>query len=230
LVENRLVLGIDNSINFLNVALSLESSLIEERCIKSTLPPSQVLPGHVTQMLAGHGYTIDNLALVAVTLGPGSFTGMRVAIAFAKGLSTGRGIPLIGVPTLDVLAAPFSFMEGHYILPLIDAKKGEVFHALYHVSGGDMDRLTNYGAIKPKGITDAIKKPCLIFGTGARLCEEYLSGVEGVTVIRDGFAAVSAGGLIKEALKRSGPSPSEEMQPIYGRRSEAEIKFNVTVT
>jgi tRNA A37 threonylcarbamoyladenosine modification protein TsaB len=129
-----------------------------------------------------------------------------------------------------VLAAPFSFMEGHYILPLIDAKKGEVFHALYRVSGASMHRLTGYGAIKPKDITDEIKTPCLIFGTGAGLCEEFLSGVEGVTVIKDAFAAVSAAGLIREALKHSGPLPPKEMQPIYGRRSEAEIKFNVTVT
>ena len=52
-MESRLVLGIDNSIDFLNIALSLESTLIEERCVKSTLPPSQVLPGHVQQVLPG---------------------------------------------------------------------------------------------------------------------------------------------------------------------------------
>lgn len=229
-MESRLVLGVDNSIDFLNIALSLEGSLIEERCIKSTLPPSQVLPGHVEQMLAGHGYMAADLALMTVTLGPGSFTGMRVAIAFAKGLSTGLGIPLIGVPTLDVLAAPFSFMEGHYVLPLIDAKKGEVFRALYRVSGGGMERLSDYSAIKPKDIANAVRTPCLVFGTGVRLCEEYLPHIEGVTVIRDAFAAVSAGRLIKEALKRSGPALPEELQPIYGRRSEAEIKFNVNVT
>ena len=229
-MESRLVLGIDNSIDFLNIALSLENGLLEERCIKSTLPPSQVLPGHIEQMLAGHGYKAADLSLATVTLGPGSFTGMRVAIAFAKGLSTGLGIPLVGVPTLDVLAAPFSFMEGHHILPLIDAKKGEVFRALYRVSGGKMDRLTDYGAIKPKDVPGAIRTPCLIFGTGARLCREFLPEIEGVTVIGDSFAAVSAARLISEALKRCDSSPTEDLQPIYGRRSEAEIKFNVTVT
>ena len=230
-MESRLVLGIDNSIDFLNIALSLEMSLIEERSIKSTLPPSQIIPGHVEQMLSGHGYTVNDLSLVAVTLGPGSFTGMRVALAFAEGLSTGLGVPLVGVPTLDVLAAPFSFMEGQYILPLIDAKKGEVFRALYEISHGTLNRLTDFSAIKPKNTPDAVRTPCVVFGTGARLCEEFLSGIEGLTVLRDSsFAAVSAGTLIKEALKRSGSQQTAEVQPIYGRRSEAEIKFNVTVT
>jgi len=229
-VESRLVLGIDNSIDFLNIALSLETTLIEERSVKSTLPPSQVIPGHVEQMLSGHGYTMGDLSLVVVTLGPGSFTGMRVAVAFAEGLSTGLGVPLVGVPTLDVLAAPFSFMEGHYILPLIDAKKGEVFRALYEVKSGTLNRLTDYSAIKPKTVRDAAKTPCLVFGTGVRLCEEFLSGIEGITILRGSFAAVSGGTLIKEALKRSSSSQTGELQPIYGRRSEAEIKFNVTVT
>jgi tRNA threonylcarbamoyladenosine biosynthesis protein TsaB len=229
-VESRLILGIDNSIDFLNIALSLENSLVEERCVKSTLPPSQIISGHVGQILKGHGYAVDDLSLLTVTLGPGSFTGMRVAIAFAKGLSAGRAIPLIGVSTLDVLAASFSFMEGHYAFPLIDAKKGEVFGALYRVSGGDMKRLSDYGAIKPKDVAGIIRTPCICFGTGIRICEEFISKIEGVTIIRDTFAAVSAWRLILEAIKRADTRPAMDLQPIYGRRSEAEINFSVTVT
>ncbi len=227
-MESRLVLGIDNSIDFLNIALSLEERLIEERRIKNTLPPSQILPGHVNQMLAGHGLTVDDLSLVAVTLGPGSFTGMRVALAFAKGVSAGRNIPLLGISTLDVLAAPFSFMEDHFIFPLVDAKKGEVFSALYRASGGSMERLTNYRAVKPKDIAEGVLTPCLCFGTGARLCEEFLSGVGGITIVKDAFFRVSCEELIKEALRRTGDATAT--QPIYGRLSEAEIRFNVTVT
>jgi tRNA threonylcarbamoyladenosine biosynthesis protein TsaB len=229
-VENRLVLAIDNSIDFLNIALSLEQSLLEERRIKSTFPPSQVLPGHVSGMLAGHGYTVEDLSLVAVTLGPGSFTGMRVAVAFSKGIATGRAIPLIGVPTLDVLASPFSFMEGYHILPLIDAKKGEIFTALYRVAGGSVEKLSDYRAVKPGETSAIVRTPCVCFGTGARLAEDFLAGMEGVTLIKDAFSAISGERLIKEALKGAADTPAEEVQPIYGRRSEAEIKFNVAVT
>jgi tRNA threonylcarbamoyladenosine biosynthesis protein TsaB len=229
-VESRLVLAIDNSIDFLNIALSLEDVLLEERRIKGTLPPSQVLPGQVSGMLSGHGYGVRDLALVAVTLGPGSFTGMRVAVAFSKGIALGCAIPLIGVPTLDVLAAPFSFMEGHYLLPLIDAKKGEIFTALYRVNRGVVERLTDYRAVKPGEVRAMVQTPCLCFGTGARLAEAFVAGVGGVTIIKDAFFRISGESLAREALKRAADGPSEEIKPIYGRRSEAEIRFNVEVT
>ena len=228
---SRLILGIDNSMDFLNVALAREASLLEERHIKSALPPSQILPGHVREMLDGHALSVDDLTLIGVTLGPGSFTGMRVALAFSKGLREGLKVPLIGVPTLDILAAPFSFMKGHYLSPLIDAKKGEVFQALYRATGTGLERLSDYRAIKPAHISEAVKTPCLCFGTGARLCEEFLSAVDGVTVLKDNaFSRITGEGLIREALSRSENGVASLPQPIYGRRSEAEIKFNVAVT
>jgi tRNA threonylcarbamoyladenosine biosynthesis protein TsaB len=231
LVESsRLVLAIDNSIDFLNIALSLGSVLMEERRIKSTLPPSQVIAGHVGEVLSGHGYTVKDLSALAVTLGPGSFTGMRVALAFAKGLAAGLGIPLIGVSTLDVLASPFSFMDDCYVLPIIDAKKGEVFTALYRASAGKLERMTGYKAIKPKDIGTVLKTPCVSFGTGVGLCEDVLSGLGGVTLVKDAFSRVSGEYLAKEALRRGDDPESRDVTPIYGRRSEAEIKFNVTVT
>jgi hypothetical protein len=94
-------------------------------------------------------------------------------------------------------------MESHYVLPLIDAKKGEVFRAFTTSQA----RLTDYGVIKPERVAGMIRTPCLCFGTGVRLCEEYLSGTGGVTIIKDAFAAVSDGRLIEEALKRSDSSP-----------------------
>ncbi|MCX5811219.1 MAG: tRNA (adenosine(37)-N6)-threonylcarbamoyltransferase complex dimerization subunit type 1 TsaB [Proteobacteria bacterium] len=180
-------------------------------------------------MLSNNGYTINDVHLVAVTLGPGSFTGIRVGLAFCKGLNAGGNIPIVGVPTLDVLASPFSFMEGYYICPLIDAKKGEVFASLYHMSGGCVQRLTDYCSIKPEHLADIIKTPCICFGTGTALCEPFLSGMHDVLTIREGFLQISGEALVKEGLKREEISGKGSLDPIYCRKSEAEIKFNVTV-
>ncbi|HEY3275684.1 MAG TPA: tRNA (adenosine(37)-N6)-threonylcarbamoyltransferase complex dimerization subunit type 1 TsaB [Syntrophorhabdaceae bacterium] len=229
-MESRLFLAIDNSIDFLNLVLSMGVTLLEERRVKSTLPPSQVLPGHVQQMLAGHGRQVKDLSFVAVTLGPGSFTGMRVALAFAKGLAAGMEIPLVGVPTLDVLASPFDFMEGHYILPVIDAKKGEVFTALYRASAGRLENITGYKSMKPGDIGTILKTPCICFGTGVLLCEKDLSEAGDVKIIKNGFRAISGEHFAREALRRVDDEASLGPALIYGRRSEAEIKFNVTVT
>jgi tRNA threonylcarbamoyladenosine biosynthesis protein TsaB len=228
-LENRIVLGIDNSMDFLSVVLSIEERLVEERHIRNKKTPSETLPVEISHILSSNGYTINDVHLVVFTLGPGSFTGIRVGLAFCKGMNAGGNIPLVGVPTLDVLASPFSFMEGYYLFPLIDAKKGEVFSSMYHVSEGHVQRLTDYTSIKPERLTDVIKTPCICFGTGLSLCEPLLSGMHDVLIIREGFSKISGEALIKEGLIREKILDKKSLEPIYCRKSEAEIKFNVTV-
>ncbi len=72
-------------------------------------------------------------------------------------------------------------MDGHFLCPLIDAKKSEVFLALYYASKGTLKRLTDYRAVKPETVPDIIQKPCICFGTGIIVCEPFLAGIEGVT-------------------------------------------------
>lgn len=228
MVASRVVLALDNSLDFLNIALAVEDKLIEERHIRSGKHPSQIIPGHVVQLLSSNGYTIKDISLIVVSLGPGSFTGIRVGLAFCKGISLGGDIPVVGVPTLDVLVSPFAFMEGYYLCPLLDAKKGEVFSALYHVSRGAIGRRTDYGSFKPREIVNLVKTPCICFGTGIGLTETILSEMDGVITIKDHFHRISGEALIKTGL--SAVEPGEHTtRPIYGRRSEAEIKFNVSV-
>jgi tRNA threonylcarbamoyladenosine biosynthesis protein TsaB len=230
-MESRVILGIDNSLDFLNIAVSEGDSLIEERNIRNKRAPSEIIADEVLHILSSNGYLIDDVGTILVTLGPGSFTGIRVALSFCKGLSSGRGIPLVGVPTLDVLAAPFAFMERHYVCPLIDAKKGEVFCSLYYVSYGKFERLTGYIAVKPEDIDGIVKTPCICLGTGVNLCEDRLLNMgDGITLIKDRFTRVSGEFLIKEGLKRLAADTFGAAEPIYGRKSEAEIKFNITLT
>jgi tRNA threonylcarbamoyladenosine biosynthesis protein TsaB len=228
-VAPRLALGLDNSLDFVNIALSLEDSLLEERHTRYAEPPSRMMPGAVSELLKSHGYAIEDLSHIVVTLGPGSFTGIRVALAFCKGLSVGLRIPLIGVPTLDVLASPFSFMEGYYLCPLIDAKKGEVFTALYRALGERIERLTEYRSLKPGGLTSLIRTPCLCFGTGVRICADLVSPVDGITVIKSGFSRISGERLLALGVHEADLGEKAEIKPIYGRRSEAEIKFGLRV-
>lgn len=228
-MQNKLVLALDNSLDFLNIALAHEQTLLDERHIKPHKPPSQSIPGETLKILADHGYGVEDLSLVITTLGPGSFTGIRVGLAFCKGLASGKKIPLIGVPTLDVLASSFSFLEGRYLCPLIDAKKGEVFTALYRVSCESVERLSDYQALKPAELAHTLKTPCLCFGTGTRICSDFLSPIEGIQSIKEGFSRISGETLIKVGLERASQEKQHELKPIYGRRSEAEIKFGVKV-
>jgi tRNA threonylcarbamoyladenosine biosynthesis protein TsaB len=223
-MANSLILGIDNSMDFLNLVLGTDENVIEERHARAQHHSSQVLPVRVAELLREHDCAPKDLTALVVTLGPGSFTGVRVGLAFCKGLAEGLGIPLTGVPTPDVLAAPFAFMDGHYLLPLIDAKKGEVFFALYRVAGHDVVRIDGFHSLKPGELTGRIPEPAFCFGSGVRLAREVLDRMEGVRVIETGFDRVSGEALLRcgLALKRAG-AEQREIKPGYGRKSEAEI-------
>ncbi len=229
MVAGKVFLAIDNSLGFLNLALGIDEKLLEERHAIFEKQTSELLSVRVRQLAADHGYEIKDVGLLAMTLGPGSFTGIRVALAFARGISAGLGIDLVGVPTLDVLARPFRHLEGDYVCPLVDAKKGEVFLALYRASQGRLERCTEYQSVRPAAVADIVRKPCVCFGSGLRLCEERLSSVQGITLIKDDYQRVRGEALLRLGLEAYAAGVGKEPVPIYGRRSEAEIKFNVIV-
>ena len=230
MVAGKVFLAIDNSLGFLNLVLGIDEKLLEERHAIFEKQTSELLSVRVRQLAADHGYEIKDVGLLAVTLGPGSFTGIRVALAFARGISAGLGIDLVGVPTLDVLARPFRHLEGDYVCPLVDAKKGEVFLALYRASQGRLERCTEYQSVRPAAVADIVRKPCVCFGSGLRLCEERLASVKGITIIKDDYQRVRGEALLRLGLEAYAAGVGKEPVPIYGRRSEAEIKFNVTIS
>ncbi len=230
MVAGKIQLAIDNSLEYLNVALGLDGKLIEERHGRFEQPTSALLSVNCRQLLADHGYTMNDVGLLTVTLGPGSFTGIRVALSFCKGMASGLGAPLVGVPTLDVLSYPFRYLEGHYVCPLIDAKKGEVFLALSRVTHGALERLSEYHAVRPSMAAGIVRPPCVLFGSGLRLCQEALLGKEGITLIADDYGRVQGDALLRLGFKAHAAENQAETVPIYGRRSEAEIKFNITIS
>ena len=228
-MANKLVLAIDNSIDYLNLALAGEKGLIEELSVKESRSPSEILPQNVGTLLHGQGLSMGDVTDLVVTLGPGSFTGIRVALAFCKGIHAATGIPLKGIPTLDALAFSLADREGSYLCPLVDAKKGEVFLSLYRVCRGRVSRLTGYAAMKPQEVPGIIATPCICFGTGTRLCETHLSSLDGVSIVHGEFDQVRGRALVDDRLSAMDPGGPDNLKPIYGRRSEAEIKFNVTI-
>ncbi|HNZ58327.1 MAG TPA: tRNA (adenosine(37)-N6)-threonylcarbamoyltransferase complex dimerization subunit type 1 TsaB [Syntrophorhabdaceae bacterium] len=232
-MEDRIILGIDNSLDFLNIVIASDNRIIEERRIGNMRIPSGVIGTEVSEMLSSNNFTFENVRAIIVTLGPGSFTGIRVALAFCKGIASGMNVPITGIPTLDVLASPFSFMENHFLCPLIDAKKNEVFCSLYFVTHGKIERIREYTAIKPEHIKEFVNMPCICFGTGVNVCEKHLLDIGKSIIIDKGYSKnITGEAIIKEGLKKSSSmsAMTDSLMPIYGRRSEAEIKFNVSLT
>ncbi|MCS7280905.1 MAG: tRNA (adenosine(37)-N6)-threonylcarbamoyltransferase complex dimerization subunit type 1 TsaB [Desulfobacterota bacterium] len=227
-MENKLVLAIDNSLEYLSIAISAGEEILEERKIKGRESPSQIIAEEVFEMLKKRNLKAQDLGLLVGTTGPGSFTGIRVALGFLKGMKIGLGIPLVGVPTLDCISYAFSFMDGYHILPVLDAKKGEVFCALYFSSRGQLQRLSAYEAKKPEEIKEMLRKPCFVVGSGVPLVSSSLKG-EGVILAEKVLRHVPMAVAIRLGLERQKVG-SENVVPVYGRRSEAEIKFNLYLT
>jgi tRNA threonylcarbamoyladenosine biosynthesis protein TsaB len=224
-----LIVAIDNSLDLLNIAVADDEKILSERNIINSQTPSEIIATALSGTLADAGRSIADIKAIFVTLGPGSFTGIRVSLAFCKGISSAKNIPLIGVPTLDVLAQSLSHMDGYFLCPIIDAKKSEVFISLYHASKGELTKLIDDRAVKPERVFDIIQKPCVCFGTGIIACEPFLRGTEGIKIEENAYKTVTADALIKTGIDTMKNSMKYNTKLIYGRKSEAEIKFNVTV-
>jgi tRNA threonylcarbamoyladenosine biosynthesis protein TsaB len=226
-----LTLAVDNSLDLLNLALGEDGVLIEERHGKAENRSSEVIAVRVDDLLRDHGYTPASLSNIVVSLGPGSFTGVRVSLAFCKGLAQGLGVPIAGVPTPDVLASALSFMDDNsYVCPLIDAKKGEVFFALYKISSHKAVYIDGYFAVNPDDLPHKIPSPCLCIGSGAIMYRSVLEGAEGLTVLYHDFQRVTGERLLRCGLPDQNKVVIRDVRPIYGRRSEAEIKFGLDLS
>jgi tRNA threonylcarbamoyladenosine biosynthesis protein TsaB len=224
-----LIVTIDNSLDLLNIAVADDEKILAEQNIKSSQTTSEIIATFLSSALADADRAIADIKAIFVTLGPGSFTGVRVSLAFCKGIASAKNIPLIGVPTLDVLAQSLSHMDGYFLCPIIDAKKSEVFLSLYYASKGELKKLLGERAVKPETVPEIIQKPCICFGTGMTVCEPFLNEIEDVTIEKDAYRTITAEAFIKTGINIMKNSINYDTKLIYGRKSEAEIKFNVTV-
>ena len=173
---------------------------------------SQELPPLAARMLEEHGLAPRQVDLVVVGRGPGSFTGLRTGLALAKGLALGIGRPVLGLGTLTVLAAQILAAEPDpevLAAPVIDARHGEVFTALY----GGKDRLLQPLALPPEKLPAVLNaagggRPILVDGPARSLVQAALAGSE----LRVGpgdprrVSAVVLAGLGAEIFLQKGPS------------------------
>ncbi len=143
-----------------------------------------------------------------------------------KGFGLAVAKPVIGVSTLEAMATSVAHFQGQ-VCPILDARKKEVYCALFHLEGGAAKRLTEDMVVKPESLCGLIKEPTLFVGDGVRAYGDVLSGrLEGRALFHEGFSAASVAAQVASlggAMLRSGKEPGEAA-PIYVRPSEAEIK------
>jgi tRNA threonylcarbamoyladenosine biosynthesis protein TsaB len=173
---------------------------------------------------------LHEVSCVAVDLGPGLFTGLRVGVAAAKAMASALRVPMIGVSSLDLVAFPVRF-SSRLIVTAIDARRGEVFYALYRQVPGGVQRLGEPRVGTPDDLASellAAKDDILLVGDGALRYIEAFEGLSKVEVADQGLAYPSASSLVQlahaQALREQWVKPWE-LTPLYLRKPDAEINW-----
>jgi len=215
-----MLLALDTSTRRAGLALyDGERGLIaEEGWYSANRHTVELLP-RVDQILAVAGASPAELRAVAVALGPGSFTGLRVALAAAKGLALARGLPLLGVPTLDVVAYPYS-RQPQPVIAVLPAGRGRVYWAPYAEGPDGWGARAAYALTSVAQLADAISQPTLIVGELPPAERQALLERLGDTVhlLPPALAARRAGYLAEIAWGRYVAGEADDpasLRPIY---------------
>ena len=223
-----LILAFETSAKAASVALMDGTKLLGESYQNTGLTHSQTLMVMAEDVLKQCGKTAADVTAVAVAEGPGSFTGVRIGAAAAKGFAWGKEIPCYGVSTLEAMAESLGIYEG-YVCPAMDARRSQVYNALFYVNHGVIERHREDRAIALADLKEDLEHldgPIYLVGDGATLTfntlkdsiEELILPPEHRLHQRAVGVGLVAAGLAAEGLAPSGG----ELTPNYLRLSQAE--------
>ena len=223
-----LILAFETSAKAGSVALMDDSRLLGESYSNTGLTHSQTLMTMAESLLQNCGCKVSDVTAVAVAAGPGSFTGVRIGVAAAKGLAWGGELPCIGVSTLEAMAENLGVYRG-VICCAMDARRSQVYNALFRAEGGKLTRICQDRAISLEDLEKELKnlqEPIFLVGDGSILCYNTLNAqVPGLICPAEHRMHQRAAGvaLVARELLRSGHAPSGgELEIQYLRLSQAE--------
>lgn len=224
-----LLLAFETSAKAASVALFDGEKLLAEQYQNTGLTHSQTLMVMAEDLLKQCGKTPQEVQAVAVANGPGSFTGVRIGVAAAKGFAWASEIPIYGVSTLEAMALGLGIHEG-YVCPVMDARREQVYNALFYVNQGVLTRQTPDRAIALADLKNELKsleKPIFLVGDGSILCYNTLqNNVPNLVLPSEWRMHQRAVGVGLAALAQTQPDDPAGLTPNYLRLSQAERERN----
>lgn len=222
------ILGLDTATSKASVGLRIHGELIAERSRTADGNHAVSLFSLIDEVLQAGGCTPGDLDAVAVSGGPGSFTGLRIGLSVAKGLTYATGAKLVAVPTLEALARSVAHLDGN-ICPVLDARKGELYAACFRMAPRGMQRLTADLLVTPDALLQMLPSTCVILGDAVDRYGAFLQRHLGTRVtLLSKDAHGPRGGVIasmgEERLQGGAGDDLLDLEPHYIRRSEAELK------
>jgi len=228
------ILAIETATTLGGAAVTEDDTLLAETRIDMSMAHSERLMVLVDRVLKDAGVTMEVLDGLAVSIGPGSFTGLRVAVSTLKGLTTFKPIPVAAVPTLEAMAWGVP-AGGYSVCPMIDAKKQEVYAALFSFRpDGGLERDMEDRVISPEILCERLRgpssPPTVFLGDGADRYREVLETQLGRRAVfvpaplsRPLPSMVAWLGLRR--LRRGEAADVRALVPAYVRRPDAELNF-----
>ena len=222
-----LILAFESSAKSAGAALWRDGSLLGEYHQNSGQTHSRTLLKMAEDLLRNCDLSVSDLDHVAVAAGPGSFTGLRIGVAAAKGLSWGREIPCVGVSTLEAMARSCAACDG-VLVCCMDARRQQVYNALFEVKDGALIRLTEDRAISVAELDAELKnieKTKILVGDGAALCYNSLQNRQNLVLAPEHLRLQRASGVAlaaAELISADGVLPPEAVNPNDLRLSQAE--------
>ena len=217
------ILAIDTSCTVATAAVMDDNKLLGEYYIDDKLTHSQKLMPMIDALLTELSLTPKDIDVFAVSVGPGSFTGLRIGIATAKGLAAGTGKEMVGVSTLKAMAYRHP-MCSYGIMPMIDARNAQVFCGKYKFDGG-CQMLLEPQVKNIDDIIDEITTPTLVMGDGAIKYKEALAANKNILFAPPHLSMPSAASVCTAAMdeiKKNGLKSPDEVNAVYIRKSQAE--------
>ena len=223
-----LLLAFETSAKAASVALFQDETLLGESYQNTGLTHSQTLMVMAEALLKQCGHTAQDVQAVAVAVGPGSFTGVRIGVAAAKGFAWGSDIPCYGVSTLEAMALGLGAYQG-YICPVMDARRSQVYNALFYVNQGAFSRVAEDRAIALSDLKidlQALEEPIFLVGDGSTLTYNTLAGEVPQLVMppehRMHQRAVGVGLAALQKIAAGESGDANALTPNYLRLSQAE--------
>src|SRR5213593_4998143 len=215
------VLAVETSTLAGGAALLDGELVVGEYALDVRATHSERLMGAIDRLLTDAGWAVRDLEGLAVSVGPGSFTGLRIGLSTVKGLALALTIPIAAVPTLDAMATllPFAALP---VCPVLDARKREVYASLYRWDGLGMRRQWDYLAIAPDDLARRLDEPVIVIGDGAHAIDSPWA--RRVEPPRRGPTPAVVGALGRTRLALGDTVAAADLVPIYLRPSEAELK------
>ena len=223
-----LILAFETSAKAASVALLEDKKLLGESYQNTGLTHSQTLMVMAEDMLKQCGKTVDDVTAVAVAEGPGSFTGVRIGVAAAKGFAWGKNMPCYGISTLEAMAESLGVYQG-YVCPVMDARRAQVYNAVFYVNHGVVERVCEDRAIALADLATELKAlegPIFLVGDGSDLTYKTLSGEIPALVLppehRKHQRATGVAILAQRKAETGESGDGAALQPNYLRLSQAE--------